>query len=237
MKPVKRWKMELHTHTRYSHDSLLSLQLLHLVCRVKNIKCIAITDHNEIEGALEFKRRYPSINVIVGEEIMTSQGEIIGLFLKERIPAALTAKETIQAIKKQGGLVYIPHPQDKKRYKTILSRIALQENLADIDVIEAYNGRTVSVEDLKAQQFIATQKNTLFVVGSDAHTFFELGRNYIETNIFAIDNESFMESVRNGSPQISPCLSVAHWVTKFARILKLLIRGDFKEILRKLKII
>ena len=133
-------KTELHIHTRYSHDSLLCLNLLGVMCKIKKIDCIAICDHNTILGGLMAKKilsRY-GIQVIVGEEIFTDSGEIIGLFLNSNISAGLTANKTVSEIKAQGGIVYIPHPYDEKRYRTVLKLKVLKQISNQIDLIEIH---------------------------------------------------------------------------------------------------
>lgn len=102
---------------------------------------VAITDHNSVEGGLEAREladRF-GLRVIVGEEVKTSEGEVIGLFLQRTIPGGMSFAETIAAIKEQGGIVYVPHPFD--RLHTIPSPQVLRANVADIDVIEVFNSR------------------------------------------------------------------------------------------------
>ena len=106
---MKRLRLDLHSHTWYSHDSLLKPEHFVAACLAKGINCIAVTDHNEVDGAKAVARLAP-FKVIVGEEIRTRDGEISGLFLKHRIPPNLSAEETIREIRRQKGLVYIPHP-------------------------------------------------------------------------------------------------------------------------------
>src|SRR5690606_3298386 len=98
--------------------------------KVKKIDIVGITDHNEIKGAQEFKKFLEKfgIKVIVGEEIFSSKGEIIGLFLSEKIEPGMSPRDTMLEIKKQGGLVYIPHPYDEKRYKTVLAEEEIEKN-------------------------------------------------------------------------------------------------------------
>ena len=138
------FKVEFHVHTKYSHDSMLPLWLLYLKCRLKKIDYIAITEHNNIIGALKFKKfckkRGSQVKVIVGEEIMTSGGEIIGLFLCKKIQAGMTPEDTISEIRKQKGVVYIPHPYDEKRHKTVLKEEYIKANILNIDCIECHNG-------------------------------------------------------------------------------------------------
>ena len=120
-------RLETHCHTRYSKDSLLLHSLLYMKCRLCHIDAIAICEHNNILGALKFKeycsKRKNKVFVIVGEEIMTSSGEIIGLYLNEEIPAGLSCDETIDRIINQGGVVYVPHPYDEKELKQYCVRI------------------------------------------------------------------------------------------------------------------
>lgn len=227
-------KAELHVHTRYSHDSILALRLLYLMCRLHNVKCIAITDHNQIEGAVRFKKAYPQIMVIIGEEISTLQGEVIGLFLKSRIPEGLSARETIERIHKQHGIVYIPHPCDTKRRKSVILRDSLYENRELIHFVESYNGRTRLQTDILQQKKISHQFNSPEVVGSDAHTFFEIGRNYILFPSQITDKDSFIKNISLAKMHTARCHFLAHLATKFARAVKLISRGQYKELLNKI---
>ncbi len=101
-------KADLHVHTRYSEDSISSPEKIVQHCLKVGINCLAITDHNEISGAFEVKRIAP-FKVILGEEVLTSQGEIIGYFLSEKIQPRLSPEETVARIKAQGGLACIPN--------------------------------------------------------------------------------------------------------------------------------
>jgi len=173
---------DLHVHTFYSHDSLLKPEALVRACTAKGIGCVAITDHNEIDGARLVQRLAP-FAVIVGEEIRTSEGEITGLFLKERIPPNLSPEETIHRIRSQGGLVYIPHPFDPA-VPVRLRRSALLRLFSKVDIIEGWNSRTLfRSADLKARDF-AAQHGIAVGAGSDAHNRFEIGRAYVEMQPF-----------------------------------------------------
>ena len=109
--------------------------------KARGLGAIAVTDHNEISGALEAQRARPSgIKVIVGEEVKTAdQGEVIGLFIEEQIPRGMTLQETIAEIKRQGGLVYVPHPFD--RMHAVPDYEHLLAVLDDVDAIEVFNPR------------------------------------------------------------------------------------------------
>lgn len=114
-------KIELHCHTKYSDDSLLLFHALYWKCVACGIRYIAITEHNNLRGAEAFasfcRKRGNKVSVIKGEEIFTSQGEIIGLFLDSEIEPGLSPEETILRIREQNGIVYVPHPYDQKRKK------------------------------------------------------------------------------------------------------------------------
>lgn len=228
------FRVELHTHTRFSHDSILPLWLLYRTLAIRGINCVAITDHNEIKGALRFRYRYPRMPVIVGEEIFTSDGEIIGLFLTERIEPGLSADETITRIHAQGGIVCVPHPADSKRNRTVLNTDVLMEQRDRIHCIEKYNGRTLSEMDVSKQQAIASMTGLPCVVGGDAHTFYELGRNF---NIFhspVHGKEGFLSQLSTIELHTKPCLSISHWSTRIARGIKLMATGNIRELLRKI---
>ena len=203
------------------------------MCKIKKISCVAITDHNTIEGALKFKKKYEKkgIEVIVGEEIMTSNGEIIGLFLKEEIRKGMTPDETIEAIINQGGLVYIPHPFDLKRKRTVIGFEDIKRNKKRINFIESYNGRNILKEYGVEQNKIANELNIIKVIGSDAHTIFELGRNYMEIENF-YNKEEFIKSISNAKFIESPCLKICHLITKCDKLAKIILKGDFNELFR-----
>lgn len=230
-------KLETHVHTRYSHDSIQAFSFLYLISRLRGVDCIAITDHNTIKGAVEFKKfckkRGNRISVIIGEEIMTSRGEVIGLFLNSEIPAGLSPNETIEEIVRQGGMVYIPHPYDVKRHKTVMSFQDIEININHIDCIECYNGRNVSTAYGIKQNEIAEKLGLQKVVGSDAHTFIEIGRNYMDVAATCISTpEEFRMAIATAVFHKSNCINLAHKITKFARIIKYIIRGDINELFR-----
>ena len=227
------YKTEFHVHTRYSKDSILSFWLLILVSKLKKIDTLVITDHNEIKGALKYKEKNKknNIEIIVGEEIFTSKGEIIGINLNKKIEPDLSPEDTIKEIRKQGGIVYIPHPYDEKRYKTVLVEEEIFKNKNEIDFIEVHNGRNIKdYFDLK-QNEIADKYNLCKIIGSDAHTFFELGRNYILTENKLTSN-NIIDNYKNVKFVQKNCINFAHKWTKVARLIKLVGKGDFNAIYR-----
>lgn len=226
------YKCEFHVHTRYSKDSFQSYLLMLLMCRLHGISTIVVTDHDEVKGALMHKRgfRKHGVELIVGEEIFTAEGEIIGINLKSRIEPGLSAGETIRRIREQGGIVYVPHPYDEKRHKTVLAEEAIEKYADEIDLIEIHNGRSIDpMYDVK-QKEIADKYGIRGIIGSDAHTFFELGRNYVLTDrkitgrLRWADLED-MEFVK------SEFIPAAHTATRIARALKMILRGDIHALL------
>jgi predicted metal-dependent phosphoesterase TrpH len=184
---LKTIRMDLHTHTLYSHDSLLSLNHYVEACVARGINCVAVTDHNEIDGAKRLQKMAP-FKVIIGEEIRTKDGEISGLFLKERIPPNLSAFDTIKRIREQGGLIYIPHPFAAGVFMR-LKRKVLEAVIDHVDIVEGWNSRgLLRADDQKAQEF-AIRHHKPFAAGSDAHSRFELGSAYVEMKDFKTKKE------------------------------------------------
>lgn len=234
------YKVELHVHTRYSKDSALPLWLVYTVCRLKRIDAIAITDHNTIQGAKAFSsycsRRRGHVSVIIGEEIMTQEGEIIGLYLSKNIPEGLTAENTVDKILEQGGVVYIPHPYDAKRNKTVLKECTLKKMLHKVDCIECHNGRNVSESYTVEQQAIAEKYHLVKVIGSDSHTWFELGRNYLLLEKIDLSNpECFKNALPSAVMHKKQCMQFSHQVTKVVRILKMIREGQYRDAIEKTK--
>jgi len=170
-------KLDMHIHTSYSPDSLLPIDDLLRICDRKGIDCVAVTDHDTAEGALKLHELAPS-KIIVGEEIHTTSGEITGLFLKESIQPWLSPIETVERIKEQGGLVYLPHPFDSMR-AAVLETEALDEIWEKIDIVEVFNSRNVFPWSNSKASHFAAEKGILSGAGSDAHTLYEVGRAYV----------------------------------------------------------
>ena len=231
-----KYRIITHVHTKYSHDSLLPFFLLYNKCIKKGVDYIAITEHNNIKGAVAFKNycanRGNKLKVIIGEEIMTSEGEIIGLFLNQEIKPFQSPEKTVDEIKKQHGIVYIPHPYDEKRYKTVLADTALQRIRKLVDCIECHNGRNISSLYDKKQMEIAVKYDLRKVIGSDAHTIFEVGYNYMESSIAPDSAEKFKEALDGLEFYPHGCLKYAHQLTRLARLVRLIERGKFNELYR-----
>ena len=186
-------RVDLHTHTEYSSDSELALAEAVAGWQRAGIDCVAVTDHNTIAGALAL-REWAPLRVIVGNEVRTREGEIIGLFLEEDIPRGLTPEETIRRIRDQLGLVMIPHPFDRFR-RSRLTEQALLRVLPDVDIIEVFNARTAFARDNRRGELLAAAHGLIPVAGSDSHTAQELGRAYVEMADFD-SPQTFLESLR-----------------------------------------
>jgi predicted metal-dependent phosphoesterase TrpH len=169
-------RADLHIHTSYSGDSRASPQSVVDQCLKTGLNCIAITDHNTIQGALAVGKLATFV-VIIGNEIKSTGGDVIGLFLKEDVPPKLTPRETAQAIKAQGALVMLPHPFDRVR-PSALGMASFEEIAPYADIIETFNARNLfKSDDLQALE-MARRYELVSAVVSDAHTARELGRTY-----------------------------------------------------------
>ena len=202
-------KVDLHMHTHFSHDSGAPSKSIVERCIKTGLNCIAVTDHNNIKGALEVRSMAP-FQVIIGEEVKSSEGDIIGLFLEEAVPKGLSPLDTVEAIKVQGGLVMVPHPFDRLR-PSALKYEALKEILPQVDIMEAFNAHNLLMRDNERARNFTTDHNLVASAVSDSHTPLELGRTYMEVPEF------------DGTPQgFKDALSKARLVTRRAnRILRL----------------
>ncbi len=191
-----RIDVDLHMHTDHSHDCATPVEVLLATARDRGLGAIAVTDHNEISGALEAasKAAQFGIKVIVGEEVKTaSQGEVIGLFLTEKIPRGLTMAETVAEIKRQGGLVYVPHPFD--RMHAVPDYEHLLEILDDVDAIEIYNPRVAIGSFNEEAERFAAKYRIVAGAGSDSHVAQGLGSVRISMPDFE-GPEEFLEGLR-----------------------------------------
>lgn len=168
------FRVELHCHTIYSRDCLLRPEALLEACTRKGIQRVAVTDHNTIAGALAANALDPQ-RVIVGEEILTSKGELLAYFVQEEIPCGLEPVETIERLRDQGAFISAAHPFDVSR-KGHWNTEDLLAILPLVDAIEGFNARSMApIYNRQAEEF-AREYGILTTVGSDAHTAFELGR-------------------------------------------------------------
>jgi len=186
--------VDLHMHTDHSYDCATPVEVLLAEARRRGLGAIAITDHNEISGALAARAKADGVKVIVAEEIKTAdQGEVIGLFIDEKIARGMTLQETIAEIKRQGGLVYVPHPFD--RLHSVPDYKHLLQVLDDVDAIEVFNPRVAISEFNDEAVRFAAKYRIPAGAGSDAHVPQGLGSVRIRMRDFN-GPEEFLESLR-----------------------------------------
>jgi predicted metal-dependent phosphoesterase TrpH len=191
-------EVDLHMHTDHSPDCATPVEVLLETARDRGLGAIAITDHNEVSGALEGRRiaeRMGGIKVIVAEEVKTAeQGEVIGLFLEERIPRGLTMAETIAEIRRQGGLVYVPHPFD--RFHSVPDYEHLLDIVEEIDVLEVFNPRVALTAFNEEAERFARKYRIVPGAGSDSHVAQGLGSVRVRIHDFDGPAE-FLEAMRD----------------------------------------
>ena len=188
--------VDLHMHTDHSYDCATPVEVLLASAREQGLGAIAVTDHNEISGALEAQAQAADagVKVIVGEEVKTaSQGEVIGLFIREKIPRGLSLEETVAEIRRQGGLVYVPHPFDRMHsvpdYENLLSI------LDEVDAIEVFNPRVAIGSFNEEADRFAAKYRLAAGAGSDSHVPQGLGSVRVRMRDFDGPRE-FMQSLR-----------------------------------------
>jgi predicted metal-dependent phosphoesterase TrpH len=166
--------IELHCHTHASKDSLMQPAAMIQVCRQRGIGKLAITDHNSLAGALAVQALAPDLT-IVGEEIMTTQGELLAYFVKEEVPRGLSPAETIARLRAQGAVIGIAHPFDRLR-SGAWREADLAAVVPLVDAIEVFNARCIFAADNARALAYAKAHGKLGLVGSDAHSYMELGK-------------------------------------------------------------
>jgi glycosyltransferase involved in cell wall biosynthesis len=199
-----RIDVDLHMHTDHSHDCATPVEVLLATARDQGLGAIAVTDHNVISGALEAREKAASfgVKIIVAEEVKTAdQGEVIGLFIEQHIPRGMTLAETVAEIKRQGGLVYVPHPFDRMHavpdYEHLLGIID------EIDAIEVYNPRVAIGSFNEEAERFAAKYRILAGAGSDSHVAPGLGSVRVRMADFDGPQE-FLESLREAEITTKP---------------------------------
>jgi len=212
------WKVDLHSHTIYSKDCLTPTAALIERARAVGLNKIAVTEHNNIAGALAAKALAPDL-IIVGEEIKTTHGEIIAYFVKESVPKGLSPQETVKRLRDQGAVISVPHPLDMLR-GSAMGRENVLAIIDQVDALEVRNARCVRGTDNLAAAEMAQDYGKLLTAGSDAHTLFEVGHCWVSMPEFDDDAESFRDALEKAQPQgeISPYWP--HLASVYAKVYK-----------------
>lgn len=208
-------RIDLHTHSVASPDGSLNLNDYRIALTSGKLSSIAITDHDRIDFAVQ-ARAALSEAIIVGEEITTLEGEIIGLYLTQLVPAGLSATETVQRIRKQGGLVYIPHP-----FETIRKGISpetLNKIAEQVDIIEVYNGRSLQNRGLSAAEWASTHHKAV-ASSSDAHGEIGWGKTYTILSLLP-QRETLLELLAKGTIHAGSTGLIGRLYPKFNRLRK-----------------
>lgn len=201
--------VDLHIHTKYSGHSLLKIEDIAKTAKKRGLDAVAITDHDEVKGGLELSKTFPTI---IAEEISCNEGDLIGLFLTERIEKG-PVLEAMDKIRAQGGLVMIPHPFDTMRREALMK----EELCSKGDVIEVFNSRVMKSEDNIRAAAFSKQMGIPAVVGSDAHTLLEIGRSWME--IASCESpKAFMDSLKDAKVHASRSPFIVHAQTKLLKL-------------------
>lgn len=214
---TRSFNVEFHSHTAASKDSLTPPRKLIAEARHRGVGRLVITDHNTIAGARAAKDLDPEF-VIVGEEIMTTKGEILAAYVTEEIPAGLPPREVIARLRDQGAFVSVSHPFDRMRAGG-WDEPDLLEILPLVDAIEVYNSRCMRPRFNHEAQKFAEQHNIPGTVGSDAHAAFEVGRSMLRLEPFEGPDE-LRRVIRAGVPVTRWSPPWFHFTSRYATVTK-----------------
>jgi len=206
-------RVELHCHTIYSKDSLTTPRKLVETCERRGIDRVVVTDHNTIAGALLAKQIDPG-RVIIGEEIMTTRGELLAFFVQEEIPPGLEPAQVLDRLKEQSAFISVSHPFDRWR-KGHWQEQDLIAILPYLDAIETFNARCWLPSFNKEAANFAQTHNIPGTAGSDAHAAFELGKASMLLPEFETTNE-LRQSLQNGQFHVSLSYPWVHFTSRYA---------------------
>lgn len=206
-------QVDFHIHTIYSKDSLSPLDKIIHTVQQKGIDKIVITDHNTIAGAARAQALAPDL-VIIGEEIMTTKGELLAAFVEEEIPGGLTPQDAINRLRSQNAFISVSHPFDKLR-SGHWEIEDLNEIIPFIDAIEIFNSRCMKPEYNRLAEEHAFQNDLAGTVGSDAHTVREIGRAISLMPEFSNAYE-LRNSIKSASYQTTLSSPLIHFSSRYA---------------------
>ena len=205
--------VELHCHTYHSSDSLMLPKQILQACDRRGIDRVAITDHNSIAGARETAALDPE-RVIIGEEILTTEGEILGYFVQEEIPKGLPPMEVVERLRAQGAVISIAHPFDPTRGHR-WSMETLETLFPHIDALEVFNARCWNDQPNDKAADIARNTGLNSTAGSDAHAPAEVGRAYLNMPAFS-DADSFKEALAHVRVMGRRSVPLVHLYSRYA---------------------
>ena len=213
--------VELHSHTIFSEDCLMRPADIVRTCARAGIDRLAVTDHNTIAGARALAAAAPEL-VIIGEEIMTTQGELLAYFVREEVPPGLTPAESIARLRAQGCAISVSHPFDRLR-KGAWQPANLAAIAPHVDAIEVFNARCIYPEDNERAMAFAREHGKLGTVGSDAHSHRELGRAVVQ--VAAADTAAdLLAGLAAGQRRTRLSSPAIHFTSRFAKTWKRLAR-------------
>ncbi len=211
------WRVEFHCHTCYSPDSLVTPEALILRARALGLDRVVVTDHNTLRGALAAQALAPDL-IVVGEEVLTTEGEFIAFFVQEEVPPGLPPAEALARLRDQGAVVAISHPFDALRGSAMGRENTLRWATA-VDALEIFNARTRrAVWDIAAEQ-LAREHGLGRFGGSDAHTLWELGRVITWVPPFE-DADSLRKALRHARVEGRRSPAWVHGASTVAKLMK-----------------
>lgn len=209
--------IELHAHTFASEDCLMQPRDIVRVCRERGVQRLAVTDHNTIRGALAVQAMAPEL-VIVGEEVMTTQGELLAYFVKDEVPAGLSPVEAVSRLRAQGAIISVSHPFDRLRQGAWREADLLAVTPL-VDAIEVFNARCVCPQDNDRALAFAQAHGKPGTVGSDAHSLRELGRARLQAER-ADTPADLLLAFRQGKWTTRLSSPAIHLTSRFAKLWK-----------------
>jgi predicted metal-dependent phosphoesterase TrpH len=224
---ARRVRVDMHTHCEASPDSRTPVAEQVRGVRAARIDIVCATDHNTIDGALRLRELADGFRVVIGEEVSSRDGEIIGLFLDHAVPRDLSGEETMARIHDQGGVVVVPHPFSiNRRYH--MRRASLDRLRPHIDALEVFNAREAVFLNNRSAAAYAKEHHILGTAGSDAHRAAEIGRAFVEMPDFT-GRDDFLNALKEGVPQGRLSGGGVHVRTRYDRFRKWLGRKSPTE--------
>ena len=205
--------VDFHCHTNASKDSLTKPGDLIDAARRAGVDRIVVTDHNTIRGAKAAHSLDPQL-VIIGEEIMTTRGELLAAFVSEELPPLLSPLETIRLLKEQGAFISVSHPFDTLRSGG-WKKDDLLGILPHVDAIEVYNSRCMFKSFNRRARSFAAKHDVAGTVGSDAHAAFEVGRSVLLLDQFEGPDE-MRKVIQQGEPRVRWSPPWFHLISRYA---------------------